>query len=257
MPKFFVANNQIKNETIEITGEDVNHIVNVLRLQIKSPILVCNKEQETTYSAQITEISKEKVICKIIDKIEKTAEPKVKVTIFQGLPKAEKMEYIIQKSTELGVKDIVPVAMKNCVVKIDGKDEKKKIERWQKIAEVAAKQSGRDIIPKIRNIYKVKEITEEIDKYDLFIIAYENEKETTLKQVLQNEDILKKIQETQDELKVGILIGPEGGLDKTEINELQESKNEKVKLVTLGNRILRTETASLAILSNIIYEYEM
>jgi len=118
MPKFFVSNNQIKDEQINIIGEDVNHIINVLRLKIEDEIDVCDKDIGITYNSKIIEFSKESVICKILEKIEKTTESKiVDVTIFQGLPKADKMEYIIQKTTELGVKTIIPVAMKRCIVK--------------------------------------------------------------------------------------------------------------------------------------------
>lgn len=252
MPKFFVAENQIKNENIvDVIGEDVNHIANVLRLKKGDHILICNKDTNITYDTKITEEFKEKIVCQILNEIKGTTESKVEVTIFQGLPKAEKMEYIIQKSTELGVKNIVPVAMKRCVVKLDGKDASKKIDRWQKIAEVAAKQSERDVIPKISEICKIDNVLEEIKNYDLFLVAYENEKNITLKQMLQE---LHKNQTKENELKIAIVIGPEGGIDETEIQKLILNGG---KVVTLGNRILRTETASLAILSNIIYEYDL
>lgn len=252
MPKFFVSDNQIKNDNIiEIIGEDVNHISNVLRLKNEDHIFICNKDTNITYDTKILEKLKEKVICQILDEIEETTEAKVDVTIFQGLPKAEKMEYIIQKATELGVKKIVPVAMKRCIVKLEGKDAIKKIDRWQKIAEVAAKQSGRDLIPKISEISKIDNIISEINNYDLFIVAYENEKDITLKQVLQE---LHKNKVDCEGLKIAIVIGPEGGLDDTEIEKFISNG---AKVITLGNRILRTETASLAILSNIVYEYDL
>lgn len=251
MPKFFVENQQIENETIYITGEDVNHISNVLRLVKDNEILVCNKENNITYQTKISEIGRNQVVCEILNQVQENAESKVCVTIFQGLPKADKMEYIIQKSTELGAKKIVPVAMNRCIVKIDKKDEKKKIDRWQKIAEVAAKQSGRDAIPIVENVCKFDKITELIQDYNLFIIAYEKEKNVTLKQVLKQIKIEKMEEEI---LKIGVLIGPEGGIEQTEIDRLVESG---AKVITLGNRILRTETASLTILSNIMYEYEL
>lgn len=252
MPKFFVLEDQIKDETIYIIGNDVNHIANVLRLKKGSDLLVCSKETNITYRTKIDQILKEKVVCQILGKVEETSESKVDVTIFQGLPKAEKMELIIQKSTELGVKNIVPVTMKRCVVKLDGKDAVKKIERWQKIAEVAAKQSGRDAIPQIEPIIKLDKLVEKVAEFDAFIIAYENEKETTLKQILQQ--VKEKSKTKNDKVKLGILIGPEGGIDSAEIDLLVKNG---AKVITLGNRILRTETASLTILSNIIYEYEL
>jgi len=270
MPKFFVAGNQIKDKTIHIIGEDVNHIVHVLRLQKDDEIMVCNKENGITYQTQITGVLKDEVVCQILSEIEGTSESKVEVTIFQGLPKADKMEYIIQKSTELGVRTIVPVRMKRCIVKVEGKDEIKKIDRWQKISEVAAKQSGRDIIPNIENIMCIENIKAMISNFDLFLVAYEEEKIHTLKERLlklhlergkKEIELFNKMQlgdrsedfKIKEKLKIGVVIGPEGGLDKKEVEELEQSGAE---LVTLGKRILRTETASIAILSNIIYEFE-
>lgn len=250
MPKFFVSSDQIEGEKVTIIGEDVNHIINVLRLKIDDNIVIGNKQSGVTYNTKIAEILKEKVICKIKNINENSAESNVKVSVFQGLPKADKMEYIIQKCTELGAVEFVPVALKRSIVKLNGKDEAKKIDRWQKIAEVAAKQSGRDIIPQVKNVLNVKDLVEMISKFDLFIIAYEAEKENSLKTILQKnrENILKK-----NEPKIGIVIGPEGGLDLEEVNVLKENGAE---IITLGNRILRTETAPIAIVSNIMYEFE-
>lgn len=250
MPKFFVDDNQIEGSKISITGEDVNHITNVLRLKKDEHILVCDKQNSITYNSKIEEILKEKVVCKIENEIAEQVESNVKVSIFQGLPKADKMEYIIQKCTELGAVEFIPVALKRCIVKLNGKDEVKKIERWQKIAEVASKQSGRDMIPNVKNVITINKLKEEIEKFDLFIVAYEAEKEVTLKQILQaNRDrILEK-----ENSKIGVVIGPEGGIDKQEIDELKLCG---AKIITLGNRILITETAPIAITSNILYEFE-
>ena len=170
----------------------------------------------------------------------------MEIHLYQGLPKADKMELIIQKTTELGIYKIIPVDMVRCVVKLDEKDIKKKIERWQKIAEGAAKQSKRDIIPKIENKLKLKDLINKIKEYDIFIVAYEEEEEKTLKQVL------KKL-ENKNNYKIGILIGPEGGIDLKEIEILKENG---AIIVTLGKRILRTETAPIAMVSNILYELE-
>ncbi len=249
MTKIFVESNQIIDDKIEIFGEDVKHISNVLRLKCGEDIIVCDKQNKLSYNTQILEINKEKIICKILNIIESTNESSVNVTIFQGLPKADKMEYIIQKSTELGAKKIVPVAMRRSVVKIDKKDENKKILRWQKIAQSAAEQSGRDMIPKIENVQNIKHLVEEVEKFDIFLIAYENEKNISIKKMLQEENLKK------GKIEIGVLIGPEGGIDKEEIDQL--IIKDKVKIVSLGKRILRTETASLFILSNIMYEYDM
>lgn len=250
MPKFFVNNNQIEDEKITIIGEDVKHIVSVLRLKIDDEILICDKQNGISYNTKIDEILKEKVICKIECESTDIVESNIKVSIFQGLPKADKMEYIIQKCTELGAVEFIPVALKRCIVKLSGKDEEKKIERWQKIAEVAAKQSGRDIIPDVKNVINLGKLKEFVSEFDLFIVAYEAEKESTLKAILQKykEGISENI-----EVKIGVVVGPEGGLDIEEVEALKESG---AKIITLGNRILRTETAPIAIVSNIMYEFE-
>ena len=154
MPKFFVKNNQVKEDRIVIENEDVNHIKNVLRMKKEDELQVCVIPEGINYKVKIDSIDKN-IICKIIEKIEETTESNIDITIFQGIPKFEKMELIIQKNTEIGVKKIVPVMMERTVVKLNSKDMSKKIERWNKIAEIAAKQSGRDIIPEVSSIIKV------------------------------------------------------------------------------------------------------
>lgn len=244
MQKFFVKSKQIEENIIKIIGTDVNHIINVLRLKKDDEIQICNEDTSENYIAKITEYDKEKVICKVIEKLNETVETNVNITVYQGLPKADKMELIIQKTTEIGVKEIVPVAMERGIVKLNEKDEHKKIERWQKIAEVAAKQSKRDIIPKIENVQKIENVYNKIKEYDLFIVAYEDEKCTTLKEILKQNSSTKNI---------AVLIGPEGGIDFKEIEKLKQNG---ARIVTLGSRILRTETAPIVISSNIIYELE-
>ena len=252
MPKFFVKENQVNNNQIHIIGEDVNHIKNVLRMKIGDTFNVCNEDSSENYKVEIKEFSKEEIMCNIIEKLENNTESNVKVHIFQGLPKADKMELIIQKSVELGVNAITPIEMKNCVVKLDGKDKIKKIERWQKISEVAAKQCGRDIIPEICSVKKISEICKEFEKYNLVILCYENEKHTHLKQVL--EELKNSKLENENKIKIAVIIGPEGGIN---ISEVEEMKHNGAKVVSLGNRILRTETVSLNILSIIMYELEV
>lgn len=249
MYKFFVPGNQIEEDIINIIGTDVNHISNVLRLKIDDEILVTNKDNEKTYLSKIVKFSKENIICRIIKNKEDTTESNIYIDIYQGLPKSDKIEYIIQKTTELGVKNIIPVDMERCVVKIDKKSESKKIERWQKISEVAAKQSKRDYIPKIGNIIKIEDICNITSKYDIILLAYEDENKTTIK------DELKRIKQKSDnKLKIGIIIGPEGGLSEKEVNKLISSG---IKCVSLGKRILRTETAPIVMVSDIIYEFEL
>lgn len=247
MPKFFVTNEQIHKENIEIKGQDVKHISKVLRLIKGEHIEICNINTQENFLCEIDKIQDENVYCKILENIEKKTESNVKVTVFQGLPKADKMEYVIQKSIELGVQDITPIEMKRCVIKLNDKDKSKKIQRWQKISEVAAKQCGRDIIPKINEISNIKEIVNLINEYDVLLIAYEKEQKNTLKHEL---DILKNKKEN---FKIGILIGPEGGIDEQEVEILAQNG---AKIITLGKRILRTETVALNMLSIIMYELE-
>ena len=247
MSKFFVRENQINNNKIEILEEDVNHIKNVLRLNLGEEIKICNQDSSTNYNCKILEISPKKVVCEILEELANEAEGNVELHIFQGLPKADKMELIIQKGTELGVTEFIPVNLKRCIVKLDGKDQVKKIDRWNKIAETAAKQSGRDLIPKVRNLENLKQLENEISEYDLFLVAYEMEKENYIKNELQ------KLKATKENYKIAVLIGPEGGLELLEVEALEKAG---AKVISLGNRILRTETVALQVSSIIMYELE-
>lgn len=247
MPKFFINSNQIiENNKIEIIGEDVKHIANVLRMKIGDKIHICNIETSINYIAKLNKFEKDKIYATILNEIESESEPNVSINIFQGIPKSDKMELIIQKSVELGVKEITPVDMERCVSKISPKDEKKKIERWQKISEVAAKQSGRDIIPQINKVNKLEDICKRINEYDMIIVPYEKAEDLNLKDVIDN---LKKL--NIKNLSIGIVIGPEGGF---ETNEIEKLKDCGAKVITLGKRILRTETVALAMVSVIMYE---
>ena len=178
--------------------------------------------------------------------IDSNSESNVQVDIYQGLPKSDKMELVIQKSVELGARSIIPVEMKRCVVKLEGKDKIKKVDRWKKIAEVAAKQSGRDVIPTVQNIKNVKEISNDFSEYDIVLLCYENEKNAVVKDVLKQYNEYSKI-------KIAVIIGPEGGIDISEVEYMQENG---AKVISLGHRILRTETVALSMLSIIMYEFE-
>lgn len=247
MRKFFVNDENIVENNIKILGTDVNHIKNVLRLKIDDVIQICNSKTQKNYVCKITEITKNIVNTEIIDEIDTVTEGNIELTIFQGLPKSDKMELIIQKGTELGVTKFVPVAFKRCIVKLTGKDEEKKISRWQKIAEMASKQSHRDIIPKVEKVIDAKKICNFFEEYDIVLLAYEDEKENYIK----NE--LLKLKESKDKLKIAVIIGPEGGI---EFEEVQQMKNEGAKVISLGKRILRTETVALQVSSIIMYELE-
>jgi len=247
MPKFFVNQENIEAEQITITGENVNHIKNVLRKKINDTLEICNTQNGNNFLCEIEQIEQEKILCKILEEILNTTEPSTYVHIYQGLPKSDKMELIIQKTVELGVSEITPTNMTRCIVKLDNKDQIKKIERWQKISEVAAKQSGRSSIPKINSLCNFKEIANQCADYDIILLAYENEKENTLKNEIQ------KLKNTNKNLKIAVIIGPEGGLAPEEV---ENAKQNGINTITLGNRILRTETVALNILSIIMYELE-
>lgn len=202
MPKFFVSNNQVKNNIVNIYGTDIDHIKKVLRKNVNDEIIICNKDIGQDYLCKILKMG-DSIECEIVNKINGNTEPNVLVTIYQGLPKFDKMELVIQKSVELGAYDIIPLELNRCVVKLKEKDKDKKIQRWQKISEVAAKQCGRSHIPNIGNVQNLNQIYEEFDKYDLVLVAYENEKENTLKKQL---NVLKN----RDNLRIAVIIGPEG-----------------------------------------------
>lgn len=242
MPKFFVTQDKITENQIIIDTEDVAHISRVLRLGIGDHVTVCDS-QGTDYEAEIAEMEQKQIVCSITEKRASESEPNIKVTLFQGLPKASKMEYIIQKTTELGISEIVPVKLSRCVVKIDNKkDERKKLDRWQKISEAAAKQSGRGIVPQISEIMTLDEVIKRSKEFDLFFVPYECEEQKTLKEVLLSRPDIKT---------VGFIIGPEGGFDPAETEKLRENG---IDTVTLGKRILRTETAGEAVLAMTMYE---
>ena len=241
MYNFFVDENQFLDNKVLIKGNDFNHIKNVLRMKNSEKFYVSNKESGESFLVDLESYSQNEVVCNIIEKID-SKESNVKVTLFQGLPKADNMEYIIQKSVELGVYNIVPVDMKFCVAKLN--NEEKKLLRWQTISEAAAKQSKRNIVPKIENKISFKNMLNNLNDFDLVIIAYENENKTNLKEILKD---------NKNAQKIAIIIGPEGGLAQDEVDQLIENG---AKSASIGKRILRTETASLAMLSMIMYEFE-
>lgn len=243
MPKFFVTKDKISDNEIIIDSEDAKHIKKVLRINIGDTITVCDGSG-TDYTAQISEIDEKQVVCEIIDSKLCDTEPGIKVTLFQGLPKASKMDYIIQKNTELGICEITPVAMSRCVVKLENKKaEEKKTERWQKIAVEAAKQSGRGIIPIINMPMTFDDVLKALKNYDLVFAPYECEEQTRLRNV---------VEENTDAKNIAFIIGPEGGFDPVEIDKLKAAG---IKTVTLGKRILRTETAAEAVISMLMYGY--
>lgn len=269
MQHFFVKQEQLEKNQVKIIGKDVNHIKNVLRCKVSERLEISIIETEEKYLVEILELNNENVVCSIIKKIEDNYESNIKINIIQALPKFDKMELIIQKCTELGVKEITPLELKRCIVKLTEKDVAKKIERWKNIAETAAKQCGRNSVTKINRLYNIKNIQELIKENNLVIVAYEGEKNISLKNVL-NELKFKNLQQelsfaatnnfeklsitkdTEDEeIRIGVIIGPEGGLEEAEVEKL---KRLGVKSVSLGKRILRTETVAVVLASIIMYE---
>ena len=245
MSIFYVKNEQIDADRAFIIGEDVKHIRDVLRYKINDEVNICDEDGKK-YIARITDFFKDEINLEILEKYETTSESSINVTLFQGMPKADKLEFIIQKCTELGIKEIVPVMTERAVVKLDEKSIPRKVERWNKIALEASKQSGRQKVPTIKNPINIKNLVENLSKYDILILPYECEKNVTIKEVLKD---------LNGECKnIGIFIGPVGGFSEEEIMQLDA---DNVKKVTLGPRILRTETAGIATLAMVMYELEL
>ena len=249
MSKFFVRDEQIENNIVKIRGADVDYIKKVLKQKVEDEIIVCNSNNEKTYLCDIKKIENEMIECKIVRELE-DFKSNIKVTIMQGLPEKDKMDLVIQKSVELGAFNIQPVEMERCNVKYEEKDKYKKQEKWQKIAEVSAKQCDRNFIPKVAGIKSLKDICKMLFKYDVVILTYEKEEKIKLSEVLK----VMKEKYGENEIKIAVIIGPEGGLSSREVEMIQENKN--VVTVTLGKRILRTETVALNVLSIIMYELD-
>lgn len=245
MYNFFVNPSQIQGNRIIITGNDVNHIRNVLRMKKGEEISVSNGVDHKEYRCGIEEFLEEEIICSLRFIKEDGMELSSKVYLFQGLPKADKMELIIQKAVELGVFEIIPVATRRSVVKLDEKKAKSKVERWQGIAEAAAKQSKRRIVPKVNQVLSMKEALKYAGGMEIRLIPYElAEGMQETKRVIEN---------LQGGQTVAVFIGPEGGFEEGEIRDAME---EGMIPITLGKRILRTETAGLTVLAWIMYQLE-
>lgn len=241
MPKFFFHKNDISQGQVQLFGEDEKHIKTVLRARVGEELTLCDGEG-IDYQCRIASMERG-VLLDILSKEVCETEPKTKITLYQGLPKADKMELIIQKCVELGVDRIVAVSTERAIVKLD-KKESKKLERWQKIAEAAAKQSGRGKIPEIgQQVLKFKEAVAEAKALDGAIIPYEKEQKTGIRQFVQG---------FQGE-SIGVFIGPEGGFTEEEIALAQENG---ITPITLGKRILRTETAGMTTIAILLYELD-
>jgi 16S rRNA (uracil1498-N3)-methyltransferase len=244
MYRFFTPIENVGEESIRITGDDVNHIKNVLRMTIGEKIVVSCGQGIDYYC--IIENIQDKVIDLMIEKeMPAVSELPVKITLFQALPKADKMETVIQKAVELGAVEIVPVRTKRCVVKLDEKKAEKKLARWRMIAESAAKQSGRAVVPAVHEVLGYKEALAYAKTMETVVIPYELYDDMPAS--------MERMKSAAASASIGIFIGPEGGFERGEIELALE---QGVLPVSLGKRILRTETAGMTVLSVLMFMIE-
>lgn len=245
MHHFFVEPSQIQGNEVRITGSDVRHIKNVLRMKAGEELSVSNGMDQKEYRCGIEELGEEEILCRIRFIKEADVELPSKVYLFQGLPKGDKMELIVQKAVELGACEIIPVAARRSVVKLDEKKAKHKIERWQGIAESAAKQSRRKSVPIVKPVMAMKEAIAYAAEMDIRLIPYE---------MAEGMDRTKKIISALGPGQtIAVFIGPEGGFEE---GEIEAARDAGICPITMGKRILRTETAGLAILAWIMYQLE-
>ncbi|MBA4700942.1 MAG: 16S rRNA (uracil(1498)-N(3))-methyltransferase [Ruminococcus sp.] len=244
MHHFFAEPSQIKGGIVCIEGTDVNHMKNVLRMKAGEKVEVSDG-QGTEYLCEVDRYEGEYVFLRIISAGSKEAELPSRIFLFQGLPKGDKMELIIQKAVELGVYQIIPTSTKRAVVKLDAKKAGKKTERWNAIALSAAKQSGRSRVPQVMPVLSFREALEQARELDVVMIPYEQAEGMEM-----TKKLISAVRPGQD---VGIFIGPEGGFEEDEVEKAIQSGAHSI---TLGKRILRTETAGLAILSILMYHLE-
>ena len=244
MYRFYIEPSQIQGDSIEIIGEDVNHIKNVLRMKNGEKFILCDGAG-TDYLCEFSGSKERNLVATVLEEKKSDTELPVRLVLYQGLPKKDKMELIIQKAVELGAAEIVPVVTKRTIVKTEGGKEEKKLTRWQAIAESAAKQSGRGVIPTVAPIQTWKEALASMENLDYNVILYENAEGMT-----PTAECLKVAGQKGS---IGIFVGPEGGFTEDEVAQCKEHGAESL---SLGKRILRTETAGLAMLSMLMLSIE-
>lgn len=245
MYRFYIKQDQIEEDMIHIWDSDVNHIKNVLRLEPGDWLVACDG-QGTDYVCRISSLNQDEVALSIEKKQESGTELDTRITLFQGIPKKDKMEFIIQKAVELGVYEIVPVMMKRCVVKLsEEKKIKKKTQRWQAIAESAAKQCDRGIVPVVHAPVTMEQAFDMASTLEYNMIPYELQDGIQVSRQI--------VEEACSRQSIGIFIGPEGGLEK---DEVEEAMKIGAKPITLGKRILRTETAGMALISIMMFQLQ-
>lgn len=246
MYQFFVETSDVRDNRITIKGPDVNHIKNVLRMRAGEKITAVDEAGGRKWICEIEELSEDGVRCGILSEEEADTELSAKIFLFQGLPKGDKMELILQKAVELGCFEIIPVACRRCVVKLEEKKQRSRVQRWQSISEAAAKQSGRRIIPQVRDVMRFSQALSCAADMDVRLIPYEK-----AEGMIKTKEILGAVKPGQ---KIAVFIGPEGGFEESEIREAESAG---VIPVTLGRRILRTETAAITMLSWLMYALEI
>lgn len=244
MDQVFAEDENFAEGLVKIEGEECRHLKHVLRKKKGDEIRVCRRSGGA-YLCLIEEVAEDAIYARIQDMEDDYAELSSRIVLFQGLPKGDKMELIIQKAVELGAAEIVPVSMKNCVVKLDEKRAAKKVSRWQAIAQAAAKQSKRSILPQVHDIMSFPEALAYAKELDRILLPYEH-----ARGMQETKEVLEEIRKGDS---IGIFIGPEGGYDPKEIEEAEKSGS----IISLGSRILRTETAGLTALSILMYHIEL
>ncbi|MBE5920522.1 MAG: 16S rRNA (uracil(1498)-N(3))-methyltransferase [Pseudobutyrivibrio ruminis] len=242
MQQIFVNEGPV-NDSFVITGDDMHHLVRVVRLK-RGEVIRVSSADGLNYLCEVSDITSDELIAKVKEEVPST-ELSNKIYLFQALPKGDKMETIIEKCVELGVHEIIPVQMKNCIVKLDDKKKKSKLTRYQTVAETAAKQSKRSIIPKVADFMSFKEAFEYAKSLDILLLPYESKNGM--------KDTFDALDSIKEGMSIGVFIGPEGGFDSSEIELVRES----CRIISLGRRILRTETAAICTLSMLMLKSEV
>ena len=244
MYRFFISSEAVTDGALAITGEDVNHAKNVLRMRVGEELEAVD-EDRFLYHCRILELTEEEIRCEILKKEEPDSELASSVTLFMGLPKGDKFELILQKAVELGVSEVVPVLTKRTVSRPEPKKVESKRKRWQAIAEAAAKQSKRAVIPEVGGLVSFAEALKRAGEFDVLLIPYEQETD-----ISRTRSLLREIPAGS---RIGVFIGPEGGFEPSEVEAAQDMG---ARSLTLGRRILRAETAAIVTLGILMYELE-
>ncbi len=247
MYQFFVDQGQITQNDITIIGSDVNHIKQVLRMRVGEELSVVTKGEDKEYRCEIVAFEENAVLCRLRFIKEEGVELSSRIYLFQGLPKSDKMELIVQKAVELGAFQIIPVQTRRAVVKLDPKKEAARVARWNAIAEAAAKQAKRRIIPEVIPVMTMKEAADYCRSFEVKLIPYELSDQSGMRETRG------QIAQIKQGQQVAVFIGPEGGFDE---DEIELAIKAGIVPITLGRRILRTETAGFTVLAWLVYQLE-